>query len=513
MPRIRDDHRLILYRDGQAARDITAFISDLTATDELNALSVEVTFTQIVSPWDKYVPKLNLSPGDKVRINNNGKDLFAGVIVKVGLDGNVTAYDRGWYLNKSQIIYQCSKLSAGTAIKQMCAKAGITVGDVTSLSAQITQTWVGKTPAEILSDILSTCSQSTGKEYIYRVKGDALTVQEMPKTPIVAYHKPADNVSLFNITWALGKVSGEDNLDELRNSVVIAAEDSGKVYIGAEASNAASIKKYGKLQYIETVSEDSGNAKLAQMAKNLLSQSDRIGKTRTVDEIWGSDDVVSGVILSFNSPAFGLTGKHRVKKVTHHYGGAGHIMSLELQALNDSRAVAGSADTVKVQGLPDNLGNSTSESGSSGSSASYSGGNGGSSGANKFVSVARGEIGYRESGNNGNKYGASFGHNHVAWCAYFVSWCAKQSGAPIPTNGSVSGHMQYFKSKGKFKYSGKYIPKPGDLMVQKNNASHIGIVESATSSIVHTIEGNCSNSVRRMNRRYSEITGFCTPWG
>ena len=106
MPRIRDDHRLILYRDGQAARDITAFISDLTATDELNALSVEVTFTQLVSPWDKYVPELNLSPGDKVRINNNGKDLFAGVIVKVGLDGNVTAYDRGWYLNKSQIIYQ-----------------------------------------------------------------------------------------------------------------------------------------------------------------------------------------------------------------------------------------------------------------------------------------------------------------------------------------------------------------------------------------------------------------------
>lgn len=503
---LTDDHRLILYRDGQEARDITAFVSDITTSDELNALSVELTFSQIVSLWDKYVPKLNLSPGDKVRINNNGKDIFAGVIVKVGLDGNVTAYDRGWYLNKSQIIYQCSKLAADAAIKQMCVKAGVTVGNIAALPTIITQTWVGRTPAEILSDILDTCSQSVGKEYIYRVEGDALTVKEMPQNTTVAYHKPADNVARFDITWALGKVSGEDSLEELRNSVVIAAEDNGKVYIGAEASNAESIKKYGKLQYIETVSEDPGNAKLAQMVKNLLSQSDRVGKTRTIDEIWGSDDVVSGTVLSFNSPAFGIFGKHRVKKVTHHYGGAGHTMSLELQSLEESRST-GTVDSIKVYGLPDDFGSSGS------SSENFTSSSSGSGNAEKFVSVARGEIGYRESANNGNKYGASFGHNHVAWCAYFVSWCAKQSGAPIPTNGSVSGHMQYFKSKGKFRYIGSYIPKAGDLMVQKNNASHIGIVESATSSIVRTIEGNCSNSVRRMNRKYSEITGFCTPWG
>ena len=83
----------------------------------------------------------------------------------------------------------------------------------------------------------------------------------------------------------------------------------------------------------------------------------------------------------------------------------------------------------------------------------------------------------------------------------------------IPKNGSVSGMMNYFKKKGKFKSAGSYIPKAGDLMIQKNNASHMGIVESATKSSVKTIEGNCSNSVRRMTRKYSEITGFCTPWG
>ncbi len=500
-----DDHRLILYRDGAQPQDITEFIGNMTATDELNALSVELTFDQIISPWDKYVPKLNLSPGDKVRVNNHGKDIFSGVIVKVGLDGAVTAYDRGWYLNKSQIIYQCTNLPADQAIKQMCAKAGVTVGKVTGMSTIISQSWVGNTPSEILNDIISSCNAATGKEYLYRVENDALTVQELPKDKIIAYHKPATNVSYFDITWALGQVSGEDSIDEMSNAVIIAAEDDGKVYIGAESSNQASIKKYGLLQHIETVTEDPGNAKLAQMAKNLLSQSDRVQRTRSVDEIWGSDDVVSGVILSFNSPAFGISGKQRVTRVVHNYGGAGHTMSLELQALEEPRA-AGSSDSVKVYGLPDDLG-------SGGESDTTSGGGSGS--ASKFVSVAAGEIGYRETGNNINKYGAWAGNNGVAWCAYFVSWCAYQAGVSnlIPKNGSVSGMMNYFKKKGKFKSAGSYIPKAGDLMIQKNNASHMGIVESATKSSVKTIEGNCSNSVRRMTRKYSEITGFCTPWG
>ena len=82
-----DDHRVILYRDGAAARDITAFCGDLTAKDDLDALSVEVTFHIFKSVWDKYTPALNLAPGDKIRIVNHGNTVFSGVIVTVTLDG------------------------------------------------------------------------------------------------------------------------------------------------------------------------------------------------------------------------------------------------------------------------------------------------------------------------------------------------------------------------------------------------------------------------------------------
>ena len=502
-----DDHKLILYRDGAQPRDITAFASDMTLTDDLDTLAAELTFKTFISPWDKYTPKLGLAPGDKVRVTNQGKTVFSGIIITVTLDGGVTAYDRGWYLNKSEIVLQVNNLAADQVIRKACAKAGVTVGKVCSLPTKITQLWTGSTPSDIISDVLDTCTSATGKQYRHRVDDNGLQVEALPTTPIKAYHKPAKNIAAFDITWALGQVSGEDSTQDTYNAVVIAAEDDGKAYIGAQASNAASIKRYGFMQHIETVTENPGTAVLGQMVKNLLKNADKVGQTRSISEIWGCDEVQSGVVLRFNSPAFGIKGNYRITRVEHHYGGAGHTMALEITALEQVRAAAegktdaavikaASTDKVQVFGLPDLSGGS----------------DGGSGSAVSFINTALGEVGYKESGKDINKYGQWAGHNGVAWCVYFVCWCAYKSGAPIPTGYGYVGDMSsYFKSRGKYKSAGSYKPKAGDLMIQGDR--HIGIVISAGASSCETVEGNYSNSVKRVTRSYAEISGFCTPWG
>ena len=246
------------------------------------------------------------------------------------------------------------------------------------------------------------------------------------------------------------------------------------------------------------------------MVRTLLAQKDRVGRTRTVSEIWGCDEVTSGTVLDFNSPAFGISGRNRVTRVVHHYGGAGHTMELEITALEEPRAAAAGTtdaarqaaaqqDAVSVWGLPDTIGAGSSGTGGNGSASS-------------FVAVARSQIGYKESPGNINKYGAWAGNNGAAWCVYFVCWCADQSGAPIPTGyGGVSEMRSYFQSRGQYKtVASGYIPQAGDLMIQGDR--HIGIVTGATRAAVQTVEGNCSDSVRAMTRYYSEISGFCTPW-
>ena len=498
-----DEHRLIRYRGGQA-RDITAFAGNLQAVDELNALSVELSFDVITAPWDGYVEKNLVTPGDKLRLVNHDRTVFAGQVERVGLDGGATAYDRGCYLNKSTIILQASGIAADEAIRRACAKAGVGVAEVCSLPAKVTQVWTGDTPADIISEILEACAAETGRQYQYFVSDEGLTVRELPTAAVKAYHKPADNLAAFDITWALGQVSGEDSIAELRNAVVIAAEQDGRAYIGAQASNGASVERFGFLQHVETVTSDPGDARLRQIAGNLLARLDRVGRTRTISEIWGCDEVTSGVVLDFNSPAFGVSGRNRVTRVTHHYGGAGHTMELELEALDEPRA-AGTTDTVSVYGLPDDIGSA------GGADGVTVGGGDGSAAA--FVSTAQSQVGYREGAGNRNKYGQWAGMDGVAWCVIFVCWCAAQAGAPIPTGYSYVGDMSaYFQARGRYRtVASGYIPKAGDLMIQGDR--HIGIVRSASRASVQTVEGNYSDSVANVTRYYSEISGFCTPWG
>lgn len=145
---------------------------------------------------------------------------------------------------------------------------------------------------------------------------------------------------------------------------------------------------------------------------------------------------------------------------------------------------------------------------------------GGPVSANAAGALARatGEIGVRErTGHNDgaeiNKYRNGVA-NGAAWCASFVSWCYKGNDV-FGYSPSVTGIMQAAQKKGLYAAKGSYAPKAGDVMIQKSNgASHTGIVESVDpDGTIHTIEGNASNSVRRVTYRpgskgYNQISGW-----
>ena len=342
-----DDHRFWHYpKGGGAGQEITQWVSAPEARDELEALSVELTFTALRNQlYDPNMTWPGLAPGDKLKVVNHGTEVFSGVILTVGLDGSVTANDLGWYLTKSQVILQVSNAAAADAIRQMCAKAEIPVGQLPSLPTRITEVWTGETPEAILQDILEICSAETGKQYKRRVKNGALQVTELPSTPMVAYHKPADNLAAFDITIAKGTVSGSDSMDELCNSVVLTAGGQDAAILG-QGWNAASREQYGLIQKVENLSGDEDSAQARQRIKTLLDQYDRLTLERQVDELWGADEVESGVLLRFETNQFGVSGNQRVVSVTHQYGPT-HLMSVTVQDPNQGRA-AGSGDTVEV---------------------------------------------------------------------------------------------------------------------------------------------------------------------
>ena len=129
---------------------------------------------------------------------------------------------------------------------------------------------------------------------------------------------------------------------------------------------------------------------------------------------------------------------------------------------------------------------------------------------NDLIGVARTQIGYREldpsTGNpvatNGpagyTKYGDSFGAPTGEWCAYFVSWCAREAEIPtsvMPQLGNCAAMVKWYETYSVFHTaSSGYIPKAGDLVFINweggATAKHVGIITGVSGDRLYTIEGN-----------------------
>ena len=120
----------------------------------------------------------------------------------------------------------------------------------------------------------------------------------------------------------------------------------------------------------------------------------------------------------------------------------------------------------------------------------------------KLISVAKKEVGYKESPANSNKtkYGEEYGWNGVSWCVIFQFWCFTQAGLSKYFFGgnktaSCTELMNYHKNIGQVITSGY---KRGDLILYQFDSDpypdHIGLCTGVTSTTITTIEGNTSVS-------------------
>jgi hypothetical protein len=127
----------------------------------------------------------------------------------------------------------------------------------------------------------------------------------------------------------------------------------------------------------------------------------------------------------------------------------------------------------------------------------------GTSAGQAILNAIRPEVGVAEQppGSNDSPRIAQYrqataGSGVGPWCAYFVSWAARQAGVPLGDSGQGFGRVDdvyaWAQQTGKALPAGS-TPAPGDLIVWDE---HIGVVESVDpDGTIHTIEGNSSDKV------------------
>ncbi len=135
----------------------------------------------------------------------------------------------------------------------------------------------------------------------------------------------------------------------------------------------------------------------------------------------------------------------------------------------------------------------------------------------RMVALAQAELGQAEQppGSNDSPRIAEYrtataGSGVGPWCNFFVSWAARQAGAPLGEQGqgfgAVAATWDWAQRTGRALPAGQ-APAPGDLIVW--DGRHIGIVEQVLpDGRIQTIEGNSSNQVAR--RTYGPDGGGAT---
>jgi CHAP domain len=142
----------------------------------------------------------------------------------------------------------------------------------------------------------------------------------------------------------------------------------------------------------------------------------------------------------------------------------------------------------------------------------------GSASGTPMTTIASAEVGQAEQppGSNDSPRIAQYrtataGSGVGPWCAYFVSWVARQAGTPLGDHGegfgSVDALYAWAQRTGRAVSNGPgVVPRPGDLIVFHE---HVGIVEQVLpDGRIQTIEGNSSDRVSRNLHESSDALGF-----
>ena len=121
---------------------------------------------------------------------------------------------------------------------------------------------------------------------------------------------------------------------------------------------------------------------------------------------------------------------------------------------------------------------------------------------------AIGQIGYRESPTNCQRFSAWFGVACDYWCAFFIAWCFDTSASgnrnrSVPWSSYGTGSSQGIYNWARANRLLVTTPRTGDIFVLRT-FQHSGIVRGVNTSTgaFTSVDGNWSDAVSLVSRNY-----------
>lgn len=330
------DIKMILIKNDSKQYNITNYCGVINRSDNIDNLGMQLSFEVAKNRTDKYMIGYdNVELGDKVVFFNNDIEVFRGIIVDLTTSKfvkNVTALDYAFYLNQSKTIKQFNNVIATKAIKDICNKFGVQIGNITNISTQINKIYNNKTIANIIKDIILQATNELGIEYRLEMRAGKLYIEPYKNLVVKGFYKPATNLGGFDITKAIGSdISKQESLKDRKNSVIVSSENEKSTRILATAKDDESISNVGLLQ--EVVSVDNKNeSKAKNIANNKLKLLNKNPEDISLS-MMGDDNIRAGRIINIEEKNTQLSGNYLIKNCRHTYINNNHKVNVNLKSV------------------------------------------------------------------------------------------------------------------------------------------------------------------------------------
>ena len=328
----------LTYSYGGMTKDITAITSNYSRSDQIDQLGEEFTFDLIENPLDGNYQGNLLEVGGKICFENNGVTVFTGIIEEESQEGlskfKYKAYDYAWFLNKDQVFVQLIDCTASDGIRRICDSKGIQIGELAEMNTVINKIYNGDDISKALKDIIAQETAATGVEYRMEVRMDKLCITKRDELKVKATYQIAPNETPFDVTDVIGDYTAESSVKDIVTKVVITSGHEKDAAVIATAENKDAARVYGEVVHYENVT-DKKKADAQNIANQKLKELCRKKISKRL-KLFGSDEVRSGRVLSFNSAELGLVGNFLVLSAYHTYDNLNHFMTLEIQSTKDN---------------------------------------------------------------------------------------------------------------------------------------------------------------------------------
>jgi len=282
--------------------DITEIVSQVTWQGSEDQLSRRLDITTVNS--------FSISPGDWLVFQDEGKELFRGIVFTTfkTTEDTITpyAFDPLIYLDKSKDDYKFEKTTDKIVIETLCSRFNIPVGNIEGSKPVKKLLLREKGLAELITELDSGYNLFFKEGKLYREKKGKQVLQWVLDGNVII------------------KATSKESIEEMKNSIRVI--EGSKITV---IKDDVLIKKYGLLQ--DVIEEEPGKG--ITKAKDMLKELGRVFKEMDIECI-GFNECITGTYVKIEEKKTGLLGSFEITSDTHNYEGANHTMTLTLKEVS-----------------------------------------------------------------------------------------------------------------------------------------------------------------------------------